>query len=115
MSSRPAEGLLDALMRLRRTGVGCKSRLVLIGLRENCQKLLERSKVLPLHSSRDDRFHTMIARDVGRVDGAHRGPARDAILWLLPKPLPPARSPPVKGSGIDEQIADGPVALRTGR
>src|SRR4051794_14637123 len=113
MSSRPAEGLLDALMRLRRIGVGCKGRLVLIGLRENRQKLVEWSKVLPLHSSRDDCFDTMVAREVSRVDGPHRSPARGGVLRLLGQPLPPARSPPVKSSGIDEQVADGPVAVRT--
>src|SRR4051794_34444097 len=67
MSSRPAEGLLDTLVRLRRNGVGCKGRLVLKGLGENRQEFLERGKVVPLYSSRDDRFDAMVARDKGRV------------------------------------------------
>src|SRR3954447_5346559 len=115
MCSRPAEGLLDTLMRRRRTGVSRELRLVLVGLGENRQKFLEWRKVLSLHSSRDDCFDAMVARDVSRVDGPHRSPARGGVLRLLGQPLPPARSPPVKSSGIDEQVADGPVAVRTDR
>src|SRR4051812_18929461 len=102
MCSRPAEGLLDALMRLRGTGVGCKGGLVLIGIGENRQEFLERGKVLSLHSSRDDRLDAMVARDEGRVDGAHGRLPHCTLLWLPPNSIPPAHGPPVKSSGVDE-------------
>src|SRR3954454_7615976 len=109
ISSRSTERLPDALVRLGRGGVCCEGRLVLVGLGQNRQKLLERGKVVPLYGSLDDRLDAMVTRDVGRVDGVHRSPAGYVILRLLAKPLPPACGPPVESGGIDEQIADGLV------
>src|SRR5215204_3137946 len=114
-ASRSTERLLDALVRLRWLGVGHEGGLVLIGLGQNRQKFLERGKVVPLHRSLDERFDPMVAGDVGRVDGAHRRLARCTLLWLLAKPFPPPHGPPVIGCGIDEQVADGPVMVRTSR
>src|SRR3954471_13687718 len=107
--SRAAECLLNPLVRLGWVGVYCEGRLVLVGLGQNRQKLLERGKVVSLDGSLDDRFDAMVARDVGRVSSAHRSRACCTMLWLLAQPLPPACGPAVVGGRIDEQVADGAV------
>ncbi len=40
-------------------------------MRHNLKHLLERSKILPLDGSPDDRFHKMIARNKRRVCTSH--------------------------------------------
>ena len=50
-ASRPAERLMDALVRLGRLGVMREGRLVLVGLGEDRQKLLERREIVPLDAA----------------------------------------------------------------
>src|SRR5919199_5104644 len=111
--SRPAKCPVDALVRLGRVRVARETRLVLVGLGQDRQKLVERRKVAPLHGGLDHGFHPVIARDVGWIRGTHRGPTNCPVLRLLREPFPPARGPNVIGGGIGEQAPDGLVAVRT--
>ena len=96
-----------------------ESWLILIGIRENSQKLLERSKVVPLHRSLYHRLHAMIARDKGWIDGAHGDLAACTILRLKAQPLAPADGPGIVSERIDEEadrlIPSGPAAASLNR
>src|SRR5688500_343833 len=112
VASRPTEGLMDTLVWLWRLGIVREGRLVLVGLRQHLQKLVERGKVVPIHGGRNHRLPPVIARDEGRIDGPHRGPLRRAVLRLLAEPPPPTRGPAVVDRRIGEQAPDGFVARR---
>ena len=91
-----------------------KRRLILMGLRENHQRLLEGRKVVPLHRSLDHDLHAMIARDIGPINGAHGGPAGCSVLRLLAQPLAPAGSPGIVSKRIDEEVSGSRVRFGSG-
>jgi hypothetical protein len=80
-------------VRFRWLGIVGESWLILIGIRENSQKLLEWSKVALLHRSLYHRLHAMIARDKGWINGSHCRLAASTILQLKAQTLPPTGGP----------------------
>ena len=106
---------MNTLVCLGRVGIMGKGRLVLIGLQYDLEKLLEWGEVFLLHRSLDNRFDPVIARDKRRVNRAHGGPARHAVLRLLTEALPPSRHPAVIRCWIGKQPPDDFIARRIRR
>src|SRR3954454_1195685 len=84
-----------------------ESWLILIGIREDHQKLLERSKVVLFHCSLYHRLHAMIARDKGWINRSHCSLAHGTILRFKAQPLAPAGGPSIISKRIDEEVSDG--------
>ena len=110
--SGSAKRLQHALMRFGRVGIIGQFRLVPVRFRQHLQKLLERREIVAVHGGFDDRFHPVIPRNEGGIDGSHRGLPCGRIRRLLGDPLPPALRPAVIGGRLGEQL---PHALITSR
>ena len=102
-------------MRFWRVGVAGKGRLILKWLCEHPQKLLERGIVVICDSGCNDCLDAMIARNEGRIDGAHRRLPFGRRLRLLGETLLPACGPFVKSRRFEEKLAHrftGPAVRR---
>src|SRR3954451_16948164 len=105
LRSRPAERGFHLFVWLWELGVASTFQLVLIGSGEDREQLVHSGEIVLLHRCRDHRFDLMVARDVGRIDGAHRRAPGFHVLHVLLQALTPAGKKRVAAGAILEQRA----------